>query len=524
MKNKKEEIEKIKDNKKEQSKKIKEEKKNLKIKNTTPEKLMKSKRIVDSIYTLILIIVVISIYISINIVTKIIDFSNIDLTKQKFYSLSDESKEEIKNINKEIKIYIFGYNENTGLVDMAKQYEKYKKEISVELVSINEREDLAETYNISTDDEKNGTVLLVCEGRSIKANYYDFYTYDYNTYEYIDLTEQKLTNSILAVSLEKAPKIYFLTGHSEYTTSTYLTILNNELKSEINEIEDLDLLIKNEIPSDCETLIIYNPSTDFTDFETEQIISYINKGGNILFLTDYSTNGKLANIEKILDLYGLNISNNGIVIEQDTSAMLMDTQDVILPTINTSAEITKEISKSGKIVLFASGKIDLKTEEEIKNRNVVITELLKTSSQAFYRTNLEANSRKPIEGEEVKQYTIGALAEKDIKINPDDENSEIIKSKLVIYANAIFGTDLPIAIQNQEISLINLYNNKDLIMNSISYLTERKETITLRKTVTNIQYSATERENLIVELIIFIVPILIIVIGIAVWIKRKKKK
>ena len=510
--------------KKELKKKKKEEKKELKIENTTPEQLIRSKKIVDFFYTLILVVVVISAYISINIITNILDISNIDLTPQKFYSLSKESKEELKNIDKEIAMYIFGYSENTGVVDLAKQYAKYKKGITVELVSIEDRPDLAKTYNISGDDQKNGTVLLVCEGRSIKANYYDFYTYDYNTYDYIDLTEQKLTNSILAVTLENAPKIYFLTGHGEYTISTYLTLLGSELKSEINEIEDLDLLVKNEIPEDCETLIIYNPSTDFTDFETELIISYINKGGNILWLTDYSLNGKLANAEKILDLYGLSTSNNGMIIEQDSSAMLMGTQDVIIPRINTSAEITKDIAVNGKVVLFASGKLDLKTEEEITNRGVVITELLKTSDSAFFRTNLALNSARPAEGEEEKKYTLGALAEKTIKINPEDENSETIKSKLVIYANAIFGTDQPISIQNQGIPLFNLYNNTDLIMNSISYLTERKETITLRKTYTSIPYSATAQEKIIVQLIIFIAPLVIIAIGFVVWIKRRHRK
>jgi len=39
-------------------------------------------------------------------------------------------------------------------------------------------------------------------------------------------------------------------------------------------------------------------------------------------------------------------------------------------------------------------------------------------------------------------------------------------------------------------------------MNSISYLNERKETITVRKAVTTVQYSATQMENRIVIAII----------------------
>ena len=510
--------------KKKLKKQMRESKKEQKIQNTTPEQLMRKKRIVENLYTIILIFVVIAAYVSINIVSNIIDFSNIDLTKEKFYSLSKETKEELNKINKDIKMYIFGYTENTGVVDLAKEYAKYKEGISVEIVSIEDRPDLAQEYEVTAEEQKNGTVLLVCEGRSIKANYYDFYTYDYNTYEYIDLTEQKLTNSILAVTLETSPKLYFLTGHLEYTVSTYLTKLGEALKNEINSVEELDLLVKNEIPEDCEALIIFNPSTDFTDFETELIISYINKGGNILFLSDYSLNSGLANVQKILDLYGLSTSNNGVIIEQEASAMLMRTQDIILPQINTSAEITKDIAQSGKVVLVDSGKINLRTEEEIKERGVIITELLKTSEKAFYRTDLANKSAKPEEGEEENQYTLGALAEKTVKLNPDDENSETAKSKLVIYSNAIFGTDQPMQIQGQNISLYDLYNNGDLLMNSISYLTDRKETITLRKTYTRIPYTATEQENTIVKTIIFVVPVLIMAVGFTVWINRRRRK
>ena len=73
---------------------------------------------------------------------------------------------------------------------------------------------------------------------------------DYTTYEEIDLTEQKMTNSILGVTLENAPKIYFLTGHSEYEIDNYFGILtrlhkhwwcvlfyNNSIVWDINSIQ-----------------------------------------------------------------------------------------------------------------------------------------------------------------------------------------------------------------------------------------------------------------------------------------------
>lgn len=66
--------------------------------------------------------------------------------------------------------------------------------------------------------------------------------------------------------------------------------------------------------------------------------------------------------------------------------------------------------------------------------------------------------------------------------------------------------------------------NKDLVLNSIAYLSDREEDITVRKSTGTITYTATEQENRIILAIITGVPLLIIITGIVVSIKRKRKK
>ena len=66
--------------------------------------------------------------------------------------------------------------------------------------------------------------------------------------------------------------------------------------------------------------------------------------------------------------------------------------------------------------------------------------------------------------------------------------------------------------------------NKDLVLNSIAYLADREEDITVRKSTGAVTYTATEQENKIILAIITFVPLLIIVIGIIVWANRRRKK
>ena len=479
--------------------------------------IIKNKWLRETSFTVLLIAVIIAVYLAINLGVKALDITDIDLTSGKFYSLSEESKNQLKNIEEEINIYLFGYEENSSVVDLAKQYSKYKDNIKVEVVSVQSRPDLAEEYNVTSSDEQYGTVVFTCEGRSIKANSYDFFTVDYTTYEEIDLTEQKMTNSILGVILENSPKIYFLTGHSEYSINDLLQILAEDLQREANEVETLDLLIKNEVPGDCKTLIIVAPETDFTDYEADLIIKYINNGGNILWLSDYSNMKPLSNMQKILDIYGVSVLNDGIILEQDASSMLMQTQDVIIPNLSNESEITSVIASSGKVIFVDSGKIEIKEEEELSELGVTVTELLTTSEKSFYRTNLNITSTSATNDEEVKSYVVGAVATKTIEESEEDS----VVSELVIYANAVFVTDYPITTNSE---IIHLGNNEDLILNSIAYLTERTDTIAIRKPYSIVTYAPTEAEDMVVKTIIFVMPLIVIAVGIAVWMMRKRRK
>ena len=96
---------------------------------------------------------------------------------------------------------------------------------------------------------------------------------------------------------------------------------------------------------------------------------------------------------------------------------------------------------------------------------------------------------------------------------------------MIIFANSMFALDIPVDItSNYSQYAIAFYNNRDLVMNSIGYLTQRTDTITIRKDVGSVTYTATESENRVIIAIIIALPILIILIGIIVWRFRMRKK
>ena len=209
------------------------------------KKLFKKKWLADTAKTIILVVIILLCYVGINIGVQKLELTDIDVTKEKRYTISDESKEKVKQVNEQVNIYFFGYDQNNTTVDLAKQYQKENDKIKVEVVNLNDRPDLVSKYQVSQND----TAIIVESEKGEKIlTQSDLYTYDYTTYEEIDVTEQKLTNAIGLVTIKEKPVIYFLTGHDEYGINSHLTLLNAYLTNEVNDVKELNLLIKNEIP------------------------------------------------------------------------------------------------------------------------------------------------------------------------------------------------------------------------------------------------------------------------------------
>ena len=84
--------------------------------------IIKKKWIADTTRIVLLVAILVVAYIAINILAEKLNLPTLDFTEEKLYSVSDESKEKIKDIAQEVTLYFFGADENTTIIDFAKQY------------------------------------------------------------------------------------------------------------------------------------------------------------------------------------------------------------------------------------------------------------------------------------------------------------------------------------------------------------------------------------------------------------------
>ena len=518
MKEKEEKDKKIKKEKMPKEKKAKKEKVKKDKETSKFVQKIKKKWLIDGTKTLTLVLLIVFVFLAINTWMQSLELTPIDLTEEKLYTLTDESKERVKDIDKDVNIYFVGYTDGDSNLELAKQYKNANEKIVAESVNAEDRPDLAEKYGI----ESGSTGIIVeCGDKSKVLTESDLVTYDTTTYETISIAEERLTSAIVSVTTDDIPKIYFLEGYSDFSLSYNMNYLNVYLENEITEVDTLNILSTGNVPEDCDTLIITSPSKDFDDVAKTAIIDYINRGGNILWLNAAMANAvDLPNVNEVLALYGVNPFEVGIIRETETSKMVSGSPDLIIPNLGYSS-ITEDIYSDG--IIFANAtKINI-NEEGLEDLNVVETDLATTSSGAYFRTNFNNSATTAEEGEETGSFVVGAELEKTITEANEETGEQAKTSTLIIYGENYFISDYQLA-QNSQYPAIQLGNNKDLILNSLAYLSDREEDITARKSTGTVTYTATEQQDTIVRVIIFAVPAVIILVGLIVWQKRRRKK
>ena len=504
-------------------KKAKKEQKKQAKKEKAPNKFIqtiKKKWLIDGTKTTILVLLIIAVFIAINLGMQALDLTPLDFTQEQLYTLTDESKERVKDIDKDVNIYFIGYSDEDSTVDLAKQYGKANERINVEAIEdVSTRPDLSQKYGIESGTEG---IIVECGERSKVLTASDLVTYDTSTYETISIAEEKLTSSILSVTADEVPKVYFLEGYSDFSLNQNMYMLSIYLGNEVNETDTLDILSVGKVPDDCDTLVITSPSKDFDDVATNAILDYINKGGNILWMNAaIATEVDFPNVNKVLETYGIKPFEVGIIRETDTSKMVSEQPDLIMPEIQYS-DITKDIYNTTGVIFVNATKINVDTDK-LDELNVEENDLLLASEGSYFRTDFNNQQNGVADGEETGTFVVGAEMVKTIQEADEEAGTEEITSSLVIYGENYFISDYQLS-QNSQYGAIQLAYNKDLVLNSIAYLTDREEDITARKDTGTVTYTATEQQDTIIRVIIFAVPALIIIVGIIVWQVRRRKK
>lgn len=484
---------------------------------------LKKKWLINTSKTFILIAIIVGIYVGVHILLDKVVLKEFDFSPDKTYSISQGTIDKIGNIEDEVTITLINYNDTSSAKDYAEdvihfieRYTEMNSHIKMERIDdVTTRPDIMQQYSITADSD---LILVSAKNREKALSYSDMVTFDYAAYKTIDKTEEEITNAILYVISDEIPKVYFMNSHLQYEKDKFKTILDG-IKSEANEVEDLDIMKNGGIPEDCRCLIITALREDINEFEKNEIIKYIENGGRLLILCEPNVSEpkiSIPNFKEILEKeYALTLGD-GVVIETDTSKMIGGSPTFLFQeTLPNSLTNKLRMQLSFSLLGATNLKFDYdKLKDELNGDWEVMAA---TSDNAFVRTDFTIETpQRTDKDSETGTYPTAAIAHRKIG---DKE------SKIAIFGDTTLAQDEVLALGPTESTyMVYLYNNKDIILDSVAYVLEKENAITIRKETNYENYTVTAQQNLIILIIIFSVPFVIIATGIGVWIFRRRKK
>lgn len=457
--------------------------------------------------TTLLVLVIIAAYFEINVLISKTNFKSIDVTAKHVYSITDETKEKLKDIPKEVKIQLVNfenYSTTSTYADVENIIDQYKNINNINIEKILD-EDIAKY-----------TIIVTYNNNQEELSINDLYGYKFLTdtyyYESLDLCEEKITNTILDLINNSENNVYCYITHSAYNSAYIDTISNNYNNIKFITLEDDIKMIEH-----CKCLIIPAIIEDISENEKNVIINYINNGGNILLLQESKSliTEEMPNFTEVMNLYGANITE-GVVLESDSEKMIKNKPGYILADYNVGND-------SGNICMIEPGVISFSDNETLERLGVKYNVIAKASDTAFLRTDMTVHDYSMTDSDsKLENAILGAEITKNI--------SEDTVSKMIIYSNSIFATDQTITIndiltnETLKVPAISINDNEKAIVNSINYLINNDNRVFIRKNSLESIPTLKFIQSSICVQTIFVIPMIIIIIGYIVWRIRKSKK
>lgn len=450
--------------------------------------------------------VVILIILILNLVVQELDITK-DLTADSKYSLTEETKELIANLDQNITIYYLV--ESGGEIDEFKRivnnYDNINDKVKVQYKDPVQYPKFASQY---VDDDIDTQSFLVVNEDTKAAKYIAYndlldYEINYSTYQY-EVTglkvEAQIDAAIAAVTNEDLPTVYALTGHGESSFSSYLTETFQSNNITTNEFSSLTA---QSVPEDCDVLFLNMPQYDLTQEETQMIKDYLMNGGDAIFCVDYTTY-TLPNVVSLLNYYGVNIVE-GFVVEGDSQYTMSSRYPTLLVPKISSHEFVKNIKDKKYVIVPVGSGLSIRDDK----RETVETEtILQTSDSAYSKINTNSTVAAKEENDIAGPFILGLEAKESVG---EEE------TRIAVYTGK--------ALLDDQYLQTSSFGNVDLMMNTINEMTGQENALSIRSTdLSDAMVSLNNaQKNRIGLVVVVILPLFVLATGIAVVVRRRRK-
>jgi ABC-type uncharacterized transport system involved in gliding motility auxiliary subunit len=412
-----------------------------------------------------------------------------DMTPNKKYSLSEQTRKILKELNRDVTIYAFDKERNFGeRRDVLGMYASASNRLKVKYVDPDRQPALAKEYSVRS----YGTVVVAAGDRHMEAQ---------------GDGEEGITNALVRV-LKGQRMACFIQTHGERnldnTERDGYDRFKKQLDNENYQTELLPFLQKMEIPKDCTMAIIAGPQNDYLPPEIDVIRKYLQDGGRALIMLDAGV--ELPNLIKLLGDWGVT-ARNDLVIDENPVAQIFGTEPY-MPLIVKYGTNPIAQPLNGRATLFPLSR-SFEVGKDSK-AGVTADSLCDTSSDSYDVTDWNPTI-KEIQfraGKDLKGPLSVAVAG-----SFSGGGEKKTEGRFVALGTSLIAAN----------SFLNFQSNRDFIMNSINWLSADEDLISIRATPPESQHLTMNAEQMrrLLVLGVFGIPLLIVLAGVLVWWQRR---
>ena len=428
-----------------------------------------------------------------------------DLTKNQRYSLSDQTKKVVSSLSDEVKVTYFQRTAAMGPAsDHLKEYTALSPKIKAEFVDPYKEPSKAQKYDV-----KGPWPILIVERGTVREKAGSD-------------SEQDLTNAIIKVTRDRKRTVCFAEGEGERDTDDGgdegYSFLKTSLEKSQYEIKKVPLLREKKIPESCTVFVLAGPQKDLLGESIDALRSFVKGGGKLFVLIEPELKESFPHITDLLKEWNIETAKD-IVVDASGMGQFFGTGP-LTPLVMEYPyhEITKNFRVASAFHTARSVQAGTATVP-----GVVVQNLAMTSEKSWAETDLTL--KEPIEMNEGKDRlgpislaAVATLREPEpapsASPSPGDEaKPPKPEGRVVVFGDSDVASN----------ALLGFQGNKDLVLNTVAWLSEDKDLISIRpKDPADQRLSMTvEQEQGVFWLSNILFPGLFIVAGVATWWLRR---
>lgn len=230
----------------------------------------------------------------------------LDLTENRLYTLSEESKEILSRLERPVRIIVFNQAAEYPLLpqNLLNRYSQCTKMVQIyycdpyqEPKTVREYEELG--YKLELND-----LIIEAEGRRKQLKFADLYEFNSSRTQVEKLVaEQEITSAIHMVVNGARKKVIFTDGHGEEPSASLMELFSrNHYQTSYGELSVTG------IAPETAVLVICAPRRDFSEEEIDMIEEYLSAGGSVMAFWEPGTEG-MENLTGLLADWGIRPTN-----------------------------------------------------------------------------------------------------------------------------------------------------------------------------------------------------------------------